>query len=456
MDCTLIKLSEDSYKFIWNCHHILVDGWCEPIIYQDVLSFYEAEVLGETCYLPTPPSYRDYIAWLNGQDQEAAKEFWRQTLQGFSAPTPLIGDKVQSQNQQQSSDYQELKLHLPASISRKLQIVAQKYRITLSTIVQAAWALLLSHYSGEEDVVFGVTVSGRPGDLSGVEKMVGLFINTLPLRLQISPQQQLIPWLEQIQELMVELQQYSYSSLVEIQAVSELGGGIPLFESIVVFENYPVDSSLFNEDASLQLSQRMSFKHTNYPLTVVAVPGDELLVKISYDTSRFESDTIGRMLGHLQTIFLAIADNPQQALGEIPLLTQAERHQLLVEWNDTESEYPRNKCIHQLFEEQVERTPDAIAVVFGDRQLTYRTLNQRANQLAHYLQDIGVGPDVLVGICVEPSPEIIFGMLGILKAGGAYVPLDPAYPPERIAFMLDDAQVSIVLSQRSLSQELRN
>ncbi|KAB8314800.1 amino acid adenylation domain-containing protein [Tolypothrix campylonemoides VB511288] len=454
MRCTLIQLTDDSYKFIWSHHHILMDGWCLPIIFKDVLSFYEAEVKGETCHLPTPRPYHDYIAWLNSQDKEAAAEFWRQTLQGFSAPTPLVVDKTQYQNHQQDSNYFELELRLSAEVSRGLQSVAQQYHLTLSTIVQAAWALLLSRYSGEKDIVFGVTVSGRSGSLSEVENMVGLFINTLPLRLIISSQEQLIPWLQQIQQFMLELQHHSYTPLVDIQALSELKGGTPLFESIVVFENYPVDSSLLNEGGSLQLSEIEGFEQTNYPLTVVAVPGDELLVKISYDTVRFEEDTIRRMLGHLQTIFSAIVENPQLAVSELPLLSEAERDQLLVEWNDTACEYPTDKCIHQLFEEQVERTPFAVAVVFEEEQLTYLELNTRANQLAHYLQSLGVKPEVLVGICVERSIEMVVGLLGILKAGGAYVPLDPNYPQERLSYMLEDSGVQVLLTQQELLSSL--
>ncbi|MCV3211983.1 amino acid adenylation domain-containing protein [Plectonema radiosum NIES-515] len=454
MKCTLIKLSDDSYKFIWSFHHILMDGWCLPIIFKEVLSFYEAELRGETCYLPTPSPYRNYIAWLNSQDKKAASEFWRQTLHDFSAPTPLLVDKTQYQNQPQDSNYFELELRLSAELSRELQYAAQQHHVTLATIIQAAWAILLSRYSGEKDIVFGVTVSGRTPSLSGVENMVGLFINTLPLRLLISPQEQLIPWLEQIQQLMLELQHYSYTPLVDIQAMSEISGGMPLFESIVVFENYPVNSSLFNQNGSLQLSEIKSFEQTNYPLTVVAVPGEQLLIKISYDTVRFEEDAIARMLGHLQTIFSAIVENPQQTVGELPLLSEAERHQLLVEWNDTECEYPTDKCIHQLFEEQVEKTPNALAVVFEKEQLTYQQLNQRANQLAHHLQSLGVKPEVLVGICVERSVEMVVGLLGILKAGGAYVPLDPTYPQERLSYMLADSDVEVLLTQESLLESL--
>ncbi|WP_226890041.1 condensation domain-containing protein, partial [Nostoc sp. MG11] len=328
MGCTLVRLDEDNYKFIWSHHHILIDGWCLSIIFKDVLSFYKAEVAGETCSLPTARSYRDYIAWLQGQDHVAAINFWRQTLQGFSIPTSLVVDKLTFQNQQAKPEYKELELHLSVGVSRRLQYVAQHHGMTLSTIVQAAWALLLSRYSGEKDVVFGVTISGRPANLSGVEEIVGLFINTLPLRIQISPQQQLIPWLQQIQQLMLELQDYSYTSLVEIQALSEVKKGTPLFDSIMVFENYPIDSSLLNEDNSLHFSEIEIFGQNNYPLTVMVVPEDELFVKIRHDSTRFESDTIGRMLGHLQTIFCEIADNPSRMLGELPLLNESEKQQL--------------------------------------------------------------------------------------------------------------------------------
>ncbi|MFM6106645.1 MAG: amino acid adenylation domain-containing protein, partial [Sphaerospermopsis kisseleviana] len=305
MGCTLIQLTVNSYKFIWNHHHILIDGWCLQIIFQEVLSFYETEITGKTSDLPTPRPYRDYIAWLNSQDQEAAREFWRQTLDGFIAPTPLGVNKTQYQNQQTESNYSEIELHLSAEVSGGLQSIAQQNRVTLSTIVQAVWALLLSRYSGETDVVFGVTVSGRSGSLSGMENMVGLLINTLPLRLQISPQAQLISWLQQIQQLMLELLDYSYTPLVEIQALSQVPGGTPLFETIVVVENYPINNSLLNEDSSLQISEIDGFEQTNYPVTVLVIPGDELLVKISYDTAHFEETTMGRMLGHLQTIFSA-------------------------------------------------------------------------------------------------------------------------------------------------------
>ena len=454
MKCTLIQLSDETYQLLWSYHHLLIDGWCLSIIFKEVFSFYEAKLTGKNGNLPTPRPYRDYIAWLNEQDQETASEFWRETLVGFSAPTPLVVDKHPYQNPQPHSDYQELELCLSAQVSGQLESVARQHYVTLSTLVQGAWALLLSRYSGDEDVVFGVTVSGRSASLDGLETMVGLFINTLPLRLQVSPGDKLRDWWQQIQQLMSQLQTYCYTPLVEIQGMSEVPGGIPLFESILVFENYPVDSSLLNNESLLSLEEIKSFEKTNYPLTVVAVPGEQLSIKIIYDPVRFDEDTIRRMLGHLQTIFSAIVDNPQLVVGELPLLSPEERHQLLVEWNDTASDYPKDKCIHELVEEQVEKTPDAIAVVFEQEQLTYHQLNQRANQLANYLQNLGVRPEVLVGICVERSVEMVVGLLGILKAGGAYVPLDPNYPEERLSYMLEDSGVEVLLTQQSLLESL--
>jgi amino acid adenylation domain-containing protein len=452
MDCTLIQLTNNTYQFIWKYHHVLIDGWCLPIIFKEVLRFYEAQLQSKTCYLPAPTPYRDYIIWLSSQDQSASAVFWKQTLRGFLTPTPFAVDLPKYQ--QIDSHYLDLELRLSISITHILQSIAKQHHLTLSTIVQAAWGLLLSHYSGEPEVMFGVTVAGRPASLSGVENMVGLFINTLPLRLKISSDQQFVHWLSEIQQLMVDLQHYSYKPLVEIQSLSEIPGGTSLFESIVVFENYPIDHSLADETDSLQIISVEGCEQTNYPLTLTAASGDELLVKISYDSGRFSKDTMERMLGHLQTIFSAIASDPHKTISEISLLNASERHQLLSEWNNTVKARPHNKCVHLLFEDQVKRTPEAIAVVFEEQQLSYLQLNEQANQVARYLQGLGVGPEILVGIYIERSPEMIVGLLGILKAGGAYVPLDPSYPMERLSYMLTDSGAELLLTQQALLSSL--
>ena len=450
MRCTLIELGEEHYQFLWSHHHILLDGWCLPILLKEMLHIYDALNLDKKILLNAPRPYRDYIRWLGQQDWTAAKVFWQQTLAGFDTPTSLVVDRPRAVDTSKHSLYKKQSLRLSTSVTEQLQVLVKQHRLTAATLIQGAWAVLLSRYSSESEVLFGVTVSGRPAVLPGIEQMIGLFINTLPLRISVRNSQPLLSWLQQVQQALLAIQDYAYSPLVEVQKLSEVPAGTGLFESILVFENYPIDESLRQPDPILKVRNFPSREHTNYPLTVVGVSGIEMEVQISYDTQRFAAETITRMLGHLQRILEAMITKPEQPVGELPLLTEAEQHQLLWEWNDTYADYPQDMCIHMLFEQQVDRTPDAVAVVFGSEKLTYQQLNERANQLAHYLRSLGVGPEVLVGICVERSIEMVVGLLSILKAGGAYVPLDPAYPKERIAYILSDAQVPVLLTLSKL------
>jgi amino acid adenylation domain-containing protein/non-ribosomal peptide synthase protein (TIGR01720 family) len=454
MRLCLVQLSADSYQFIFNHHHLLLDGWSMPLLLQDLLQFYRANSQGETLSLQPTPNYRNYIAWLQQQNLTQAEQFWRQKLKEFSAPTPLVVDKPLSIQDQQRSTYSEQQIQLTATATAELQTSARQHQLTVNNLVQAAWAILLCRYSQETDVVFGATVSARPPAIFGIESMVGIFINTLPVRVKVSEDTQVLALLKELQAQQIESEQFSYSSLAEIQGLSDIPRGTPLFESIVVFENYPLDEAVQQNKYSFSLDNIYAIEQTNYPLTLVVVPGEQLLVKISYDTSRFDDAVITRLLGHFQTLLEGIVAEPEERIWQLPMLTQPEQQQLLIEWNDTEVDYPLDKCIHQLFEEQVERTPDAVAVVFENQQLTYHELNCRANQLANYLQTLGVKPDVLVGICVERSLEMVVGLLGILKAGGAYVPLDPEYPIERLSFMLEDAGVSVLLTQQRLLKKL--
>ncbi|MEH2448292.1 MAG: amino acid adenylation domain-containing protein [Nostoc sp.] len=451
---TLHHLAKNYYHFTWSHHHLLIDGWSNATIFKEVFDCYKAFSKDQDVYLEPIRCYRDYIVWLQQQNLSQAEAFWRQLLKGFTTPTRLWVDKGFGQllSSKDGNNQQEIKLSVEKTAA--LQFLGQQQQLTLNTLVQGAWALLLSRYSGEEDVVFGATTSGRPSTLAKAESMVGLFINTLPVRVKVSPKEFLLPWLKQIQTQQIETRQYEYSPLLKVQGWSEVPRSLPLFESIVVFENYPVDASLRKLDLNLEIKSFSAFERTNYSLTLSVNPGKELLLQITSDgNERFDTDTINRMLGHLKTLLEGMVANLQQRLSELPLLTEAERHQLLV-WNNTQVDYPQNQCIHELFEAQVERTPDSIAVVFEDQQLTYRELNAKANQLAHYLRSLGVEPEVLVGICVERSLEMVIGLLGILKAGGAYVPLDPAYPAERLAFILQDAQVPVLLTQQRLIEKL--
>ncbi|MBD1938352.1 non-ribosomal peptide synthetase [Microcoleus sp. FACHB-68] len=451
---TLIQLEDNTYQFIWSHHHLILDGWSLPLILKEVFAFYDAFCEGKELNLTRPRPYRDYIAWLHRQDLSAAESFWRETLKGFTAPTSLVIDKTLSLSHTEN-EQGECKIALCASMTTALQSLVRQHQLTLNTLVQGAWAMLLSRYSGEEDVVFGATVSGRPPELVGAESIVGMFINTLPMRVSVPAEASLLSWLKQLQFHQVELREYEYSPLVEIQQRwSQIPHNVPLFESIVVFENYPVDPALRERNSHLEICDVQSHDSTNYPITVMVIAQSELTIKISYDRRRFDADTITRMLGHLQTLLEGIVANPNQYLKDLPILTPAERKQLL-ELNNI-ADYSQNICLHQLFETQVEKTPDAVALIFEQQQLTYRELNQKANQLAHYLQSLGVNPEVLVGIYLERSLETIIGILGILKAGGAYLPIDPAYPKERLAFMLEDAQVPVLLTQKRLLETVPN
>jgi amino acid adenylation domain-containing protein len=451
--CTLIRLSDNTYQFVWSYHHLLLDGWSLSTVIREVFAFYEAFGKGEDLYLPVPRPYEDYIAWLQQQNMSEAERFWRQKLNGFTAPTPMTVDRIPSDSERLLG-YATESVELSRAATATLQSFARQHQLTLNNLVQGAWTILLSRYSGESDIAFGVTVSGRSPELIGVESMVGLCINTLPMRVRAESDTELLPWLQELQAQLVEMDQYGFAPLVDIQSWSEIPGGMPLFESIVVFENYPVDASLQQQGGSLDVANVCSTEQTNYPLTLVAVLGEQLSIALHYDTSRFDRDAIARMAGHLQTLLEGMVANPAGTIGELPLLTAAERQQLLVEWNDTRVDYPRYWCVHQLFEQHAARDPDAIAVACADRCLTYWELNSRANQLAYYLQALGVGPEVLVGICTDRSIDLVVGVLGILKAGGAYVPLDPNYPSDRLAYMLSDSQVPVLLTQKHLLEKL--
>lgn len=448
MRLTLIQMAEDVYELVWTHHHLLLDGWSLPLLLREAFQFYDAFCAGRELHLEVCRPYGDYIAWLQQQDLSQAEAFWRQTLQGFTTPTSLHVGRIGSIAANEEAGYDEQQQRLSEPLTEALQALARRHHLSVNSLVQGAWALLLSRYSGEEDVVFGAVVSGRPAALVGVESMVGLFMNTLPVRVRVSPEASLLPWLQALQAQQVEARHYEYSPLVQVQRWSNVPPGLPLFDTLFVFENYPGRATVQEWVSSLEIRQVRFVPRTHYPLTVLVIPEPALVLRLSYQCPRFDSATITQMLGHLEILLEGIVADPGQRLADLPLLTQAEHQQLLVAWNDTHAAYPHDMCVHQMFEAQVERTPDTVAVVFEDQALTYRELNTRANRLAHRLRALGVGPEVLVGLCVERSLELMVGLLGILKAGGAYVPLDPTYPPARLAFMLPDAQVSVLVTQQ--------
>jgi amino acid adenylation domain-containing protein len=452
MRLALMRLDEKRYQFTWSFHHLLLDGWSGPIVLSEFISLYEAYCRDEKPTLPHRRPYRDYIRWLQEQDLSRTELFWRDYLDGFTKPTPFGVDKPKSEGETEAYANQEF--DLPEAATQSLQRMAQQHHLTMSTIVQGVWAILLSRYSNECDVVFGTTLSGRTAPLEDIENMVGLFINTLPLRVEVPPDVSILEWLQVLQTQQTERRLYEHSPLTHIQQWSGLPANVPLFESILVVANYPMPQRTETEQHSLKISDVRVFEQTNFPLTVLVVPGSKLLWQLQYDCHRFDDETITRMLGHIQTILEYLITKPNQRLSELSILTEVEQCIMLVEWNNTQTRYPRHSTLHQLFETQVERTPDDIAVVFGNQQLNYRELNDRANKLANHLKKRGVGPEICVGLCLERSTEMVVAILGILKAGGAYVPLDPEYPSERLAFILSDIKTEILLTQQSLTGQL--
>jgi amino acid adenylation domain-containing protein len=449
MRCTLLRLTDSDFQFIWSHHHLILDGWSGALVVKEVFTLYDALSTGDHPRLPAPRPFREYIGWLGKRNPEQDEKFWRENLRGFSEPTHIGAAHSARALDETETDYEEREVRLSAEFTTTLQELAQQHRLTLNCVVQGAWAILLSRLSGERDVVFGSTVSGRPPELAGVEAMVGVFINALPVRVRVPSTAQLLPWLQQLMAEQVEREQHAYSSLVDIQSWSELRPGEPLFDSLVIFENYP----LRDADSSLDIGDLRTFRRANFPLTLVVTPDRELDLAISFDPSRFNAGHIEQILRHLRLLLEQIAKKPEQQLWELTLLTEEERT-LQAQWNNTTAPYNANLCIHEIFEHWVRETSDAVALVLGQDSLTYRALNARSNQLAHSLRERGVGPETLVGVCVERSLDMVIAVLGILKAGGAYLPLDPAYPAERLAFMIEDSGVPVLITQEALENRI--
>ncbi len=456
----LIQLDEERVEFVWSQHHLTLDGWSRPILLKEAFAAYEAFSRGETPQLPPVRPYRQYIQWLKKQDEKEAEKFWKDLLAGFQNPTPLNIDTLPG-TRKGKTDYDRVSRALSAGLSGAMGRFARENQITINTLLQSAWALLLSYYSGQDDVVFGATVSGRPPEIPGVEQMVGMFINTLPVRVRIQPGETVRDWLKKNQALMVKMRQYEYTPLVKVQSWSPVPGGTPLFESIFVFENYPVDRAVDSQQLTLNIENVRTHARTNYPLTIVGAPGEHIHLLVAYDATRFERPIIERLLNHLENILRGFVEDPDKPVVQLPIVS-AEEHQQITQWLIGEvRDFPEDATIATQFESIADRYPDVPAVVFHSPSgeaptFTYRQLNEAANRLAHFLREQGVGPETLVGICVERSLDMIVGILAILKADGAYVPLDPSYPTERIQYMLEDSGVQWVLAHPPTMSKLEH
>ena len=467
---SLFNCSDCDRVLLLSIHHIACDGWSIWLLLDELRVIYQGQIHEFESLLPTLEfSYLDYVNWqseiLANSEGEGLWHYWQQQLAGelplLNLPTDRRHPPVQ--NYQGSSH----SFNLSPELTQKLKELGQTEGTTTFMTLLAAFQVLLHRYTGQDDILVGSPMKCR--SQTEWHKIFGYLVNPVVLRANLADNPSFSAFLAQVRQTVLNAiahQDYPFPLLVERLQPERESSRSPLFQTMFVLQKpnksgdildlLAADESVRVNWGGLELeSFEIPQQDGQFDLTLEMMETkDSIRGILKYDTDLFDAATIARMEGHFQVLLEGIVANPSQQIGHLPILTPSEEHQLLVEWNDTKTDYPQDKCIHQLFEEQVEKTPDAIALVFEDQQLTYRELNSRANQLAHYLQSLGVKPEVLVGICVERSVEMVVGLLGILKAGGAYVPIDPTYPQELITYMLNDSAVSVLLTTEDLAATL--
>ncbi|HZQ26114.1 MAG TPA: amino acid adenylation domain-containing protein, partial [Acidimicrobiales bacterium] len=445
----LLRVGDRAVRFVWTFHHILLDGWCQAVVLAELVTRYEAEVAGLVVDLPPAPQFREYISWLAQRDARADEMYWRQTLAGINGATPLGIDRGEQAGDGRPGDAPAEPGYafviLDEGETAAIQATAQQLRVTGNRLLEAAFAVVLHRYSGDDDVTYGLTVAGRPPELDGADEIVGMFINTVPVRAHVDGEATVASWLRDLDAQQAARQPYEHAALTDVQSWSDVQHPARLF-NVVLIPQYPTD---FGSAAvgGVEISDGRLLERTNYPLTVVSFPGRELAIAAAYDTARFDGDLVQQLLDHVAVVLRAMTTDTSRTVGSLPVLSADDERQVIVTWNRTEAPYP-DRPLHALFEQQAARAPSAVAVIAGEAEVTYGALNARANQLAHRLRALGVGTDVPVGICTDRSPDMVVAMLGVLKAGGAYVPLDALlYPPDRLAFMVTDSGAPVVVTQ---------
>lgn len=446
-----IDLGNSQTQIIWTYHHLIADGWSTALILKEVFKTYLQLENSDDAQIDAPFRYADFIGHVQSQSLEKAESFWREQLAGFDSPTRLV-DRV-GQRDSEDNHHGEQRLKLSDDLSQQIKKFAQEHRLTVNSIVVGAWAAVLSMHTREHDVVFGTTVSGRPPQLTGIESAVGLFINTLPLRVRIDDSS-VVDWLRRIQKDQVLARDFELSPLASVQQWSDVPRGSALLQSIVVYENYPD----VNDDAldSQQLSVEAIEHHeqSNYPVALLVVPGAQIDLRIVHDQTQFSKTFACQLLENVEQRLATFISNANAKIGELPHLSEVVQQKIVYDWNDTACEFDTHRSIHSLIEAQAVEHPDAIAVAFGGQTMTYRVLNEKSNKLAQAIQAGGVSPQSHVGVFVDRSFDMIVGILGILKSGSAYVPLDPTYPAEQLQRLADTARLSAVVTLQSRSADV--
>lgn len=446
MRIVLLQLADDRWHMLWSRHHAISDGWSLPIVIGDLLTAYETIRAGATPRLAPGIPYENYIGWLRGRSPERTERYWRNALAGFGAPTIPCIDRVGSASETVDR-WEKRRVSLDQETSRALTTFSREHGLTLNTIAQGAWALLLARYSGERDVLFGAISSGRAADLPGSHGMVGCFVNTLPVRVEVDASAKLVDWLRALKLEELEREEHGHASLLDIRRWSGLGGEGPLFNSLFVFENYPISAVANDPTATIRISNPRMAEQTSFPLTLSVVPGESMAIQANFAVQRYNGTDIERLLAHYTRLLTVIAESPDQTLTRLSPLSPEERHQLLHGFNQTAAPLPATRTLHGLVTARARQTPDALAVIAGSREVTYRALIEGADRIAQALRDRGVRAGDRVGLRSRRRVDMVEAALAILSVGAAYVPMDPAYPSDRIAYIIGDSRPSLVIGK---------
>ncbi len=447
---SLLKLSDRNYMIVLTFHHIIMDGWCVAILIQDLLVIYNRLLEGREVDLLPPVPYKQYIKWLEQQDRGKAAAYWETYLTGYEnqAAIPRFGG-----NRDGSDEPVNHSFKISKKLSAALAAVSSENKVTLSTTFQVIWGMLLQKYNDSRDVVFGSVVSGRPAEIAGIETMIGLFINTVPVRIQCGPDERFEGVLKRVQAEVVASKRHEFFPLAEIQSETALKRD--LLNHIIIFENYPVDEEFDKlngeNEFNITIGKVEIFEQTNYDLNIFAAPAEELGIKINYNPRVYDCFTIRQIEDHLRQIIRQVSENPEIPLDRIAVITESERQTLLHDWNDTASDYVQDKTVYELFKAIVNHTPHRTAAVFEDRSITLDELNRRSRRLANVLRAKGIKPNSVVGLMPDRSMEMLIGLWGILASGGAYLPIDREYPEERIAYMLEDSGAELLITRNTLA-----
>ncbi|WP_167543313.1 non-ribosomal peptide synthetase [Streptomyces violaceusniger] len=447
---TIMRTSASEAEVLLSFHHIILDGWSLSIIVREIVEIYAATLAARPGRLGTPPPFRRYIQWIARDDEAATRAHWCNALSGFTAPTQLPGDDPSAG----PGENEELTVSIAGERAVALRASCRSEGITLSTIVHASWGLLLARYSGDRDVVFGSTVSGRPANLPGIESIVGMFINTLPIRVRVPSDTPIGDWLRGIQQNLLTALDHADAALADIHRWSGIPSGQSLFSSIVISQNHPVVAAGSPQDGA-RLQLQAMYEQTGYPLVLVIDEEEETIhLTLRYQRGRLQPAGMRKVSRHLVQVLTALASNPSRTVATVGLLTPTEQAEIVGSWNETSTDWDNDFTIAQLIEQQAAKTPTHTALTFGEVSLSYQELDQRANQLAHYLRSLGAGSGQLVGVLYERSLEMVITLLAVMKTGAGYVPLAPDNPAERLQYVLRDAQIELLVAQERLMERL--